>query len=61
MQRGRKMLKEMLLECCHFEFDRRGNVIDYNRNSQCANCCEANDDDCSPVPKQQGDGTLGSH
>lgn len=29
VQRARKMLKEMLLGCCHFELDRRGNVIDY--------------------------------
>src|SRR6185503_14296994 len=28
VQRGREQLKEMLLDCCRFEFDRRGRVID---------------------------------
>jgi len=28
VQRGRQQLKEMLTECCAFEFDRRGGVID---------------------------------
>jgi RNA polymerase sigma-70 factor, ECF subfamily len=27
VQRGREQLRQMLLDCCHFEFDRRGNVI----------------------------------
>ena len=29
VQRGREMVKEMLLQCCRFEFDHRGSVIDY--------------------------------
>jgi len=29
VQRGRKMLKEMLLACCRVETDRRGTIIDY--------------------------------
>jgi RNA polymerase sigma-70 factor, ECF subfamily len=29
IQRGRAMLKQILLGCCDFELDRRGNVIDY--------------------------------
>lgn len=28
IQRGRAMLKEVLLQCCRFEFDRRGNLVD---------------------------------
>jgi len=28
VQRGRQQLKEMLLECCRFEFDRRGHAFD---------------------------------
>ncbi len=28
VQRGRQQLKEMLLDCCRFEFDRRGGVVD---------------------------------
>jgi RNA polymerase sigma-70 factor (ECF subfamily) len=34
LQRGRVMLRQALFECCHFEFDRRGGVIDYH-----SNCC----------------------
>jgi RNA polymerase sigma-70 factor (ECF subfamily) len=29
IQRGRGMLKQALDACCHFEFDRRGNMMDY--------------------------------
>ncbi|MCI0747293.1 MAG: RNA polymerase sigma factor SigZ, partial [Verrucomicrobia subdivision 3 bacterium] len=28
VQRGREQLKKMLFDCCRFEFDRRGRVID---------------------------------
>ena len=35
VQRGRAMLKDMLLRCCHFEFDRRGGLVDYERKSPC--------------------------
>ncbi len=39
VQRGRAMLKKMLLECCRFEFDHLGNVIDYEeRGSYCDKC-----------------------
>jgi RNA polymerase sigma-70 factor, ECF subfamily len=30
VQRGRKMLKDLFLECCHFELDKSGTVIDYH-------------------------------
>src|SRR2546423_8933278 len=36
VQRAREKLKQMLLECCHFELDRRGHVIDYQ--PRCAYC-----------------------
>lgn len=36
VQRARLKLKEMLLGCCHLEFDRLGNVIDYKHN--CTDC-----------------------
>jgi RNA polymerase sigma-70 factor (ECF subfamily) len=29
VQRGRAMVKAMMLDCCHFEFDRQGRVVDY--------------------------------
>jgi RNA polymerase sigma-70 factor, ECF subfamily len=47
VQRAREKLRTMLLDCCHFEFDRLGKVIDYQprcaccRNQQCsADCIE---------------------
>jgi RNA polymerase sigma-70 factor (ECF subfamily) len=38
VQRGRQMLRDALLECCHFEFDRRGNLLDY---TSCPDFCSA--------------------
>jgi RNA polymerase sigma-70 factor (ECF subfamily) len=43
IQRGRAMLKDILDQCCHFEFDRRGNVTDYEPKPDrtvCRNCDE---------------------
>ena len=42
VQRAREKLKQMLLDCCHFEVDRRGHVIDYQPRCQCCEtgtCC----------------------
>lgn len=39
VQRARIKLKEMLLECCHFEFDRLGNILDYrHKENTCPYC-----------------------
>jgi len=39
VQRGRQQLKEMLLDCCEFEFDRRGRVFDCTpRGQDCPEC-----------------------
>ncbi|HWQ92908.1 MAG TPA: RNA polymerase sigma factor SigZ [Clostridia bacterium] len=40
VQRGRERLKEMLNECCTFEFDRRGKVIgcEPRKSSACDEC-----------------------
>jgi RNA polymerase sigma-70 factor, ECF subfamily len=41
IQRGRKMIKELLDQCCTFEFDRRGNLVDYDPKPErtvCRNC-----------------------
>src|SRR5207249_8964443 len=46
VQRAREKLKQQLLECCHFELDRRGKVIDYQPR---CNCC-SNGDGCSGCP-----------
>ncbi|MCH8979417.1 MAG: RNA polymerase sigma factor SigZ [Armatimonadetes bacterium] len=35
VQRGRAKIKEMLLDCCKFEFDSHGTVIDYERRDPC--------------------------
>jgi RNA polymerase sigma-70 factor (ECF subfamily) len=35
VQRARQMVKERLLQCCHFEFDRRGIIIDYHEHCCC--------------------------
>ena len=42
VQRGRQLLRRALLECCHFEFDRRGTPIDYYP-VECSNCRSEND------------------
>jgi len=36
VQRAREQLKEMLLECCHFTFDNRGGIVDYQ--PKCRKC-----------------------
>ena len=41
VQRAREKLKEKLLACCHFEFDRLGNIFDYQPKGQtCRYCSE---------------------
>jgi RNA polymerase sigma-70 factor (ECF subfamily) len=35
VQRARGMLRDELLACCHFEFDRRGNLIDFAPKRAC--------------------------
>ena len=36
--RGRKKLKEMFLQCCHFEFDRYGGVVHCTPRRYCPDC-----------------------
>ena len=39
IQRGRKKLKSALNECCKFELDKRGNIIDYiSKQDDCNDC-----------------------
>ena len=45
IQRGRVMLKALLDQCCEFEFDRRGNIIDVDPRpgrAVCLNCGQTN-------------------
>jgi RNA polymerase sigma-70 factor, ECF subfamily len=42
VQRAREKLKQLLLECCHFEVDRRGHVMNYQPRCNCCStgaCC----------------------
>jgi RNA polymerase sigma-70 factor (ECF subfamily) len=41
VQRGRRLLRAQLLECCHFEFDLRGKVIDYHPRPRCCEHCRS--------------------
>jgi RNA polymerase sigma-70 factor (ECF subfamily) len=51
VQRGRKQLEVLLGRCCHFEFDRRRSVIDYEplAGGDCADC------DCQAEPSSESD------
>lgn len=37
VQRGRQMLRDSLMKCCHFQFDRFGTIIGYHPITCC--CC----------------------
>jgi RNA polymerase sigma-70 factor, ECF subfamily len=38
VQRGRKILKTMLLACCHIDFDHRGSMTNYEPQQACGHC-----------------------
>jgi RNA polymerase sigma-70 factor (ECF subfamily) len=39
IHRARKLLKEMILDCCKLEFDRYGNIIDFSKHQNgCEKC-----------------------
>jgi RNA polymerase sigma-70 factor (ECF subfamily) len=41
VQRARQKLKAMLLDCCHLQSDRYGNILDYEpKNEYCRSCSE---------------------
>ncbi|GHO52678.1 RNA polymerase sigma factor SigZ [Ktedonobacter robiniae] len=50
VQRAREKLKQMVLDCCHIEFDRLGRVIDYY--SHCG-CCQTQKQEKSACSTQQ--------
>jgi RNA polymerase sigma-70 factor (ECF subfamily) len=39
IQRARAKLHDMMFDCCHFEFDRRGSVINYHPRTNCCPRC----------------------
>jgi RNA polymerase sigma-70 factor (ECF subfamily) len=41
VQRARAMLRDLLMQCCHFEFDQYGTVMDYHSHS-CTCCAQEN-------------------
>jgi RNA polymerase sigma-70 factor (ECF subfamily) len=41
VQRARRLLRDALLDCCHFEFDRRRHVIDMVPRVDCCSHCKA--------------------
>lgn len=41
VQRARAKLRDLMFDCCHFEFDRRGGVINYYPRAQCCPTCDA--------------------
>jgi len=41
VQRARAQLKDLLLACCHFEFDRQGRIVAYEpRSGSCRSCAD---------------------
>jgi RNA polymerase sigma-70 factor (ECF subfamily) len=62
IQRGRAALRTMLQRCCTFEFDRRGNVIDYDRRRNGTTCppCDRQADDVLPPPARNPAGRPAS-
>jgi len=51
VQRGRQMLKKMLLDCCQFEFDRRGGINECRpRGNDCPECGPAAPHDSASHP-----------
>ncbi len=48
VRRGREKLKAALLDCCHFELDRRGNILDYHSKS--INNCDCTDSSKAKQP-----------
>ncbi len=39
IQRGREKLRQLLLDCCHFEFDRRQRILEYIPKQNCCQRC----------------------
>ena len=41
VQRGRERLRQLLLNCCHIQTDRSGNVLDVKSNEGCGGPCDS--------------------
>ncbi len=53
VQRARERLKQELLDCCHFELDRRGHILDYQSRRTCGE-----DDSCSSTTESDTHKTI---
>ena len=45
VQRARKKIKELILACCHFDFDHFGNVLEYKSKKQSCGSCACKTED----------------
>ena len=43
--RAKRMLKDMLMQCCHYQFDKYGTVLEITQSGCC--CCCPEDNSCS--------------
>ena len=50
VQRARGKMKDLLQECCTFELDRRGNIMDYEPKSQDSPDCCGSGENCLKEP-----------
>jgi RNA polymerase sigma-70 factor, ECF subfamily len=52
VQRARERLKQQLLDCCHFELDRRGHILDYqSRRAECVeSACSTHNETAAEAP-----------
>jgi RNA polymerase sigma-70 factor (ECF subfamily) len=57
VQRGRGKLRDMLLQCCAIESDRRGGIVQYHpRRGHCNPCATGQQDcDCKPLLEDRPD------
>jgi RNA polymerase sigma-70 factor, ECF subfamily len=47
VQRARKKIKELILACCHFDFDHFGNVLEFTSKKQSCKSCACKSEDSS--------------
>lgn len=48
VQRARRLLADLVLECCHVDLDSRGDIMDYRPARGCAPDADASTRPCSP-------------
>lgn len=48
VQRGRRKLREAVLDCCRVEVDRRGGIVELERRRGCGECSDSPDGSCAP-------------